>query len=199
MGTFARRQALGLLASTSFAVVTPAFAKKADGPLYKDASAPIDLRVRDLLGRMTLEEKVGQIIALWATKADIMDDLTFSSAKASKAYPNSFGQITRPSDRRGAPNGSNQAGGVGARWRTPADTVAFINAVQKWAINETRLGIPVLFHEESLHGYMATDATMFPMAIGMAGAFDRDLMREVQIGRAVQQECRDRSRMPSSA
>ncbi|WP_336958125.1 glycoside hydrolase family 3 N-terminal domain-containing protein [Sphingobium aquiterrae] len=176
---FARRQALGLFASTSLAATTPAFAK-AGGPLYKDATAPIDLRVRDLLGRMTLEEKVGQIIALWSTKAEIMDDLTFSAAKASKAYPNSFGQITRPSDRRGAPNGSTQAGGVGARWRTPADTVAFIAAVQTWAVNETRLGIPVLFHEESLHGYMATDATMFPMAIGLAGSFDRALMQEVQ-------------------
>jgi beta-glucosidase len=58
--------------------------------------------------------------------------------------------------------------------------VRFINAVQTWAKNETRLGIPVLFHEESLHGYMATDATMFPMAIGLAGSFDRDLMRDVQ-------------------
>jgi len=177
---FGRRQALGLLGSTSLLAAAPLTAKAKSGPLYKDASAPIDLRVRDLLGRMTLEEKVGQIIALWATKADIMDDLTFSPAKASKAYPQGFGQITRPSDRRGAPNGSTQAGGVGARWRTPADTVAFITAVQKWAVEETRLGIPVLFHEESLHGYMATDATMFPMAIGMAGSFDRDLMREVQ-------------------
>ncbi|WP_232476319.1 glycoside hydrolase family 3 N-terminal domain-containing protein [Flavisphingomonas formosensis] len=149
-------------------------------PLYKNASAPIDLRVRDLMGRMTLEEKVGQIIALWATKAEIMDDLTFSPAKASAAYPAGFGQITRPSDRRGAPNGSTQAGGVGARWRTPADTVAFVNAVQRWAVEETRLGIPVLFHEESLHGYMATDATMFPMAIGLAGSFDRQLMQDVQ-------------------
>ncbi|MCI4589899.1 glycoside hydrolase family 3 C-terminal domain-containing protein [Sphingobium sp. BYY-5] len=179
--TLARRQALGLLASTSFLAATPAMAAKGKGgPLYKDAAAPIDLRVRDLLSRMTLEEKVGQIIALWATKADIMDGLTFSPAKASRAYPASFGQITRPSDRRGAPNGSNQAGGVGARWRTPADTVAFITAVQTWATQETRLGIPVLFHEESLHGYMATDATMFPMAIGLAGSFDRQLMREVQ-------------------
>lgn len=178
--TVARREALGLLASTSLFAAVPAMAAKKGGPLYKDASAPIDLRVRDLLGRMTLEEKVGQIIALWATKADIMDDLTFSPAKASKAYPDSFGQITRPSDRRGAAQDSNQAGGVGARWRTPADTVAFITAVQKWAINETRLGIPVLFHEESLHGYMATDATMFPMAIGMAGSFDRQLMQDVQ-------------------
>ncbi|CAM8661401.1 glycoside hydrolase family 3 N-terminal domain-containing protein [Sphingobium sp.] len=178
--SLARRQALGLLASTSFFAAAPAVAARKSGPLYKDATAPIDLRVRDLLGRMTLEEKVGQIIALWATKADIMDDLTFSPAKASQAYPASFGQITRPSDRRGAPDGSQQAGGVGARWRTPADTVAFITAVQTWATQETRLGIPVLFHEESLHGYMATDATMFPMAIGLAGSFDRDLMRDVQ-------------------
>ncbi|MCC4253176.1 MAG: glycoside hydrolase family 3 N-terminal domain-containing protein [Pseudomonadota bacterium] len=168
------------MASTSLLAAAPAVAAKKGGPLYKDASAPIDLRVRDLLGRMTLEEKVGQIIALWATKAEIMDDLTFSPAKASAAYPQGFGQITRPSDRRGAPNGSTQAGGVGARWRTPRDTVAFIEAVQTWAVEETRLGIPVLFHEESLHGYMATDATMFPMAIGMAGSFDRALMREVQ-------------------
>ena len=180
MRDFARRQALGLFASTSLMAAAPAAARGKAGPLYKDASAPIDLRVRDLLACMTLEEKVGQIIALWATKADIMDDLTFSPAKASKAYPDGFGQITRPSDRRGAPNGSTQAGGVGARWRTPADTVAFITAVQKWAMEETRLGIPVLFHEESLHGLMATDATMFPMAIGLAGSFDRQLMEDVQ-------------------
>merc|ERR1711969_529290 len=71
-------------------------------------------------------------------------------------------------------------GGTAANWRTPDQTVDFVNAVQRWAVEETRLGIPVLFHEESLHGYMATDATMFPMAIGMAGSFDRALMREVQ-------------------
>ena len=107
MRDFARRQALGLFASTSLMAAAPAAARGKAGPLYKDASAPIDLRVRDLLACMTLEEKVGQIIALWATKADIMDDLTFSPAKASKAYPDGFGQITRPSDRRGAPNGDH--------------------------------------------------------------------------------------------
>src|SRR3546814_12914484 len=47
-------------------------------------------------------------------------------------------------------------------------------------MEETRLGIPVLFHEESLHGLMATEATMFPMAIGLAGSFDRQLMEDVQ-------------------
>ncbi|WP_206240945.1 glycoside hydrolase family 3 N-terminal domain-containing protein [Novosphingobium terrae] len=175
-----RRQVLGGLLASSAMLAASRAGAAATRPLYKDAAAPVDLRVRDLLSRMTLEEKVGQIIALWATKAQVMDDLTFSPKKASAAYPASFGQITRPSDRRGAPNGSTQAGGVGARWRTPADTVSFINAVQTWARNETRLGIPVLFHEEALHGYMATDATMFPMAIGLAGSFDRQLMHDVQ-------------------
>ena len=58
---------------------------------------------------------------------------------------------------------------AGAR---PHNTVEFINDVQRWALHDTRLGIPVLFHEESLHGYMATDATMFPQAIALAGSFD---------------------------
>jgi beta-glucosidase len=47
-------------------------------------------------------------------------------------------------------------------------------------MHDTRLGIPVLFHEESLHGYMATDATMFPQAIALAGSFDTQLMQDVQ-------------------
>ena len=148
-------------------------------PRYLDAHAPVDERVADLLARMTLEEKVAQMIALWASKEEVMDDLEFSPEMASNAYRDGFGQIARPSDRQGGTGMEEALGGTAARWRTPADTVEFINAVQKWAIEGTRLGIPVLFHEESLHGYMATDATMFPQAIGLAGTFDLELMREV--------------------
>ena len=148
-------------------------------PLYRDAHAPIDKRVTDLLSRMTLEEKVTQMISLWTSKEEVMNDLNFSPEKASKAYQHGIGQITRPSDRQGGTGIADVVGGTAARWRTPADTVKFINAVQKWALEETRLGIPVLFHEESLHGYMAPDATMFPQAIGLAGTFDPELMREV--------------------
>ncbi|MCJ8157910.1 glycoside hydrolase family 3 C-terminal domain-containing protein [Sphingomonas sp. LaA6.9] len=149
-------------------------------PLYKDPQAPVAARVEDLLGRMTLDEKVAQIITLWATKRDIMDELTFNPAKASAAYPHGFGQVGRPSDRRGAtPAGIGPAGGTGARWRSPKDTVDFVNAVQRHALTNTRLGIPVLFHEEALHGYMATDATMFPQAIALASSFDTALMRDV--------------------
>jgi beta-glucosidase len=185
-----RRTLLGWLGTTSVLAMCPDVAGAATStPLYKDSRAPVDLRVRDLLGRMTLEEKVAQIIALWGTKSEIMVDggLDFDPRKASAAYPNGIGQITRPSDRRGGPQVANVAGGTGARWRGGESTIRFVNAVQRWAMNETRLGIPVLFHEESLHGYMAPDATMFPQAIGLAGSFDRELMRDVQavIGREV--------------
>jgi beta-glucosidase len=175
-----RRQVMGWLTSASVAALTPgvAFAREAK-PLYKDARAPIADRVKDLLGRMTLEEKVAQMIALWATKAQIMDGLAFDPAKASAAYPNGIGQISRPSDKRGGPGIVNTEGGTGARWRTPADNIAFNNAAQHWALEKTRLGIPALFHEEALHGFMATEATSFPQAIALAGSFDTDLLRRV--------------------
>lgn len=180
-GAVSRRGVMRLLAAASLTAtafaLSPALA--AARPLYKDPKAPIPLRVEDLLGRMTLEEKVAQLIALWARKADVMDGLTFSAAKAGVAYPDGVGHIARPSDKRGGPGVAQAAGGTAARWRTPDETVAFVNAVQRWATTGTRLGIPVLFHEEALHGYMATDATMFPQAIALAGTFDTDLMRRV--------------------
>src|SRR5690606_702432 len=52
-------------------------------------------------------------------------------------------------------------------------------AAERWAMEETRLGIPILFHEESLHGFAARDATTFPQAIGLASSWDPDLVREV--------------------
>lgn len=159
-------------------------------PLYRNPSVSPLQRAADLLSRMTLEEKAAQLIALWASKADVMDGLEFNPVKASAAWPHGIGQISRASDKRGGPGVGAAAGGVAANWRSPAETVAFVNAVQRWAIEETRLGIPVLFHEESLHGYMATDATMFPQALAMAGSFDTDLVRE--INRVIAREVRVR-------
>jgi beta-glucosidase len=173
-----RRNALkGMAGLSALGALAPlGTLKAADAPpAYKDASLPVEARVKDLLSRMTLEEKVAQMIALWATKADILADGSsdFSAAKAAKAYPNGFGQITRASDRKGAPDIP------GTRWRTSEDTVRLVNEIQRWAVERTRLGIPVLFHEECLHGFMGPDATMFPMAIGLAGSFDPGLVREV--------------------
>lgn len=178
-----RRDVFFWSASVSLLAMVPAAAHAAT-PIYRDPNAPVDLRVDDLLSRMTLDEKVAQLITLSRTKRDVMDDaLAFDPGKASSAYPHGIGQIARPSDRGGAatannnPTGNEPVASTG-RWRAPADTIAFVNAAQTWA-KSTRLGIPILFHEESLHGYMAPTATSFPQAIALAGTFDRDLMQQV--------------------
>jgi beta-glucosidase len=178
-----RREALRLLGGGSLAAIAVTHAPMAFAqarPLYKNPRAPIPDRVADLMRRMTLPEKIAQIRAAWAQKSEMIDELAFNPAKASAAFPDGIGHVTRPSDKRGVPGITGAAGGTAARWRTPRETVEFINALQRWALEDTRLGIPVLVHEESLHGYMATEATMFPQAIGLAGTFDTDLMRRVQ-------------------
>lgn len=146
----------------------------AQTPVYKDPSKPVEARVDDLLRRMTLEEKVAQIMTLWQNKTDVFDDnLEFDPEKAGANYPHGIGQIARPSDRAGAVSPRVM------RRRDAHETVALINAAQKWAIENTRLGIPILFHEESLHGYAAVDATSFPQAIALASTWDPALVEEV--------------------
>ncbi|MEL7690774.1 glycoside hydrolase family 3 N-terminal domain-containing protein [Citromicrobium bathyomarinum] len=161
-------------------VAAPAMAQQvnverpmADAP-YWDSSRPVDERVEDLLQRMTLEEKVAQILTVWDSKADIQGEGdVFDPAKASKVYPNGIGQIARPSDRQG-PSSPR----VVPR-RSIEDSIQYVIDAQKWAMENTRLGIPVLFHEESLHGLAAKDATAFPQAIGLASTWDPALIREI--------------------
>jgi beta-glucosidase len=146
----------------------------AQPPPYKDPRVPIEDRVADLLGRMTLEEKVAQLLSVWLAKTEIFDsDLRFDAAKARARYPNGLGQFARPSDARGAVSPRI------AKGRTPRETVELVNAVQRFALEQTRLGIPVLFHEEALHGYVAPDATSFPQAIAMASAWDPELTQRI--------------------
>ena len=155
-------------------------AKKADAPLYKDAGQPIEARIDDLMGRMTLEEKVMQMQCVWQAKGAIMDDKgEFDATKAQAVYPNGLGMMARPSDRVGV----HAVTGAGDNGATPNrnafETATYINAVQKWAVEQTRLGIPLIMHEESLHGYVARDATSFPQAIGLASSFDPDMAQKI--------------------
>lgn len=145
------------------------------GPaLYKDPQAPLTARVEDLLGRMTLEEKVAQLIALWDSKTEVFDSaLTVDPARLKRRYPNGLGQFARPSDARGPVSPREVPG------RDSGETVELVNAIQNWAVNETRLGIPVIFHEEGLHGYAAVGATSFPQAIALASTWDPELIREI--------------------
>ncbi|MDB5748368.1 MAG: beta-glucosidase [Massilia sp.] len=174
--------AAGLAGLGSIPVVATAAARAGQGgaPLYKKAGAPIDARVNDLLGRMTLEEKIAQMQCLWQKKAGVQNpDTTFSSEKALAAYPNGMGMFARPSDRQRG-DAANVAGDAGETVnRGPRETAEYVNAVQKWAVERTRLGIPVLMHEEALHGYSAREATSFPQSIGLASSFDPALVTRV--------------------
>ncbi|MES3023529.1 MAG: glycoside hydrolase family 3 N-terminal domain-containing protein [Pseudomonadota bacterium] len=158
----------------------PGKAKPEARPLYKNARAPMAARVEDLLARMTLEEKVMQLQCVWQKKTLIQDAATeFSADKAVLRYPNGIGMLARPSDRQKG-QGAEVAGDNGeVRNRTAFETANYVNAAQKWALEQTRLGIPLLLHEEALHGYAARDATSFPQAIGLASSFDTELVTQV--------------------
>ena len=145
----------------------------ADAP-YWDASLPVEQRVADLMSRMTVEEKLAQMISTWTSKAELQDSADFfDPVKASTLYPYGIGFFTRPSDPTGG--GSPRV----IPLRSIEESVRYSNALQKWAREKTRLGIPVLTHEEALHGLAAQDATSFPQAIGLASTWDSDLVREV--------------------
>jgi beta-glucosidase len=142
--------------------------------VYRDASADIDARLDDLLMRMTLEEKVAQIVTIWNDKPELFDaNLQFDLQKTRRRIPDGLGQFARPSDASG-PASPREVPGRDAR-----QTIELVNALQQFATAETRLGIPILFHEEGLHGYAALGATSFPQAIALASSWDPDLVREV--------------------
>src|ERR1700722_6303431 len=143
-------------------------------PVYKDPAAPLEPRCEDLLGRMTLEEKVAQMMSIWDAKAEMFDArLEFDAAKIALKYPNGIGQFARPSDATGPTSPRLLPG------RDVRGTIRLVNALQRYAMTHTRLGIPILFHEEGLHGYAARGATSFPQAIALASSWDPALLRAV--------------------
>jgi len=130
---------------------------------YRNPKLSVERRVDDLLARMTLEEKVGQMLCMWNARRQITDAQgRFDPAKAPKWFKVGIGGIERPSEGRGA--------------RAEAE---FTNAIQRWVKENTRLGIPVIFHEEALHGLQGPEATSFPQAIGLASTWNPDLVERV--------------------
>ncbi|MEO6247503.1 MAG: glycoside hydrolase family 3 N-terminal domain-containing protein [Sphingomicrobium sp.] len=162
----------GLLASALFVTATPIWGASPQTG-YKDASAPIEARVRDLLGRMTLEEKAAQLCSSWFGKGRLLDAQgNFSAEKAATAIPQGIGQFARPHDWAGTSR-------YFERFREIEDSVALVNAIQRFLVEKTRLGIPALFHEEGAHGYLAKDATIFPSPPALGSTWDPDLLAQV--------------------
>jgi len=127
---------------------------------YHNARLPPARRVDDLLSRMTLEEKVAQMMCLWKDKRQITDAQgRFDSTKAPEWFRVGIGRIERPSDGH-----------------TARGQAEFTNAIQQWVKENTRLGIPVIFHEEALHGLQGAEATSFPQAIALASTWNPELV-----------------------
>jgi beta-glucosidase len=133
-------------------------------PPYRDPKLPIEQRVADLLGRMTIEEKVAQALSCNWEKTRLFEEKgrLFSAEKARKFIGHGIGQVTRASDKR-----------------APREMAAFTNAIQKFLTEKTRLGIPAIVHEEALHGFVAAGATSFPQAIALGATFDVALVEEI--------------------
>ncbi|MBI3747383.1 MAG: glycoside hydrolase family 3 C-terminal domain-containing protein [Chloroflexi bacterium] len=129
---------------------------------YRDATLPLDQRVADLLARMTIEEKVAQLGSIWSF--EIVGIGTLNRDNARRLVGNGIGQITRLA---GATN-------LGA-----CDVAALANEVQRFLVEETRLGIPAIIHEESLHGLVSRDAPCFQQSIGSAAAWDPGLVERM--------------------
>ena len=146
---------------------------------YRNPRLPVDQRVADLLGRMTLEEKVAQTQTMWVTTQfkELADDKgNFApDQKTRELLKLGLGQFGAPSQ------GATDAEKAAAPYfgKGPRATALFTNAIQKYVIENSRLGIPVTFHEEALHGLVSPGATSFPQAIALAGTWDLDLVREV--------------------
>jgi beta-glucosidase len=149
--------------------------------LYRDPAQPVERRVEDLLSRMTLDEKVAQLLTIWEQKAKVQAaDGHFDAARASAAFPNGIGGFARPSDYRGVTQSNGAAGAAGETVNRDArQTAEYVDAAQHWAVERTRLGIPILMHEEALHGYVARGATSFPQAIALASTWDPELVTRV--------------------
>jgi len=134
---------------------------------YKNPALPIEKRVHDLLGRMTLQEKAAQMMCIWQKKAETLLDaegnFDLEKAKASFKNGDGIGQIGRPSDA--------------GKGKDPKENAELTNAIQKFFIEHSRLGIPVIFHEECLHGQASVGATSFSQPIGLAATFNPDLLR----------------------
>jgi beta-glucosidase len=171
-----------VMAAIIFGIATAAATNaQPQQPLYKDPRQPVDHRVDDLLSRMTLDEKVAQLETVWESKAKLQTPSgQFSPEFAAKNFPDGIGGFARPSDYRGVTQTNGAAGAAGAAVNRDArQTAEYINAAQHWAVEHTRLGIPILMHEEALHGYVARGATSFPQAIGLASTWDPELVTRV--------------------
>jgi beta-glucosidase len=163
-----------MLLAAATALVVMACGEKT--PLYKDASLSAEERADDLIGRMTVEEKLGQLLCPlgWPMYEKVgADEVRITDAYRKFIQEQHGGMLwgafrADPWTRKTLENGLN-----------PALAVKAYNAFQRYAIDSTRLGIPIILAEEAPHGHMAIGTTVFPTSIGLSATWDPELIRQV--------------------
>ena len=148
------------------------FNKNGVKDVYEDPNAPVEARVKNLLGQMTLEEKSCQMATLYGYGRVLKDSLSTPAWKEAVW-------------KDGIANIDEQLNGVGGgSKRSPHLIYPFsnhakaINQIQRWFVEETRLGIPVDFSNEGIHGLNHTKATPYPAPIGIGSTWNRALVRQ---------------------
>ena len=146
--------------------------QKEQRPAYRNSQLPVEQRITDLLGRMTIEEKVAQLQTSFSAIIHLLDEEgNFDPEKAKKREKEDLG--IPPRKRRG-----------------PKEMAEFNNATQKYSLEYTRLGIPLMTAGEALHGHMAAGGTIFPQAIGLASTWDVELVEQIYTVAAAEMRAR---------
>ena len=167
---------------------------------YLNPELSIEERVEDLISKMTLEEKVGQLKArmlhIWKLFSDLFEGLPDKYAKRldevlfrlfageGELMEALSGNYWKKHWKDVTLEGYKEKYGIGElscvlRPFSPKEGAEFANEIQKYVIENTRLGIPVLIHDECLHGCMAKGSSSFPQSIAMASTWNPELMKEV--------------------
>ena len=165
-------QLIAIPPSPPLAAPSKNLAQLSKGPVlpYKDPQLSIDLRVKDLLSRMTIGEKIRQLDMYWGKEVAHMQ------GHESDAWDE---------QKTAAMLGNSGAGSIHDLYPL---TAAVANDIQHYVMEKTRLGIPVLFIEEGLHGYSGLGSTSFPIPLQLSGAWDTALL--YRVGRAIATETR---------
>ncbi|UCC17077.1 MAG: glycoside hydrolase family 3 C-terminal domain-containing protein [Dehalococcoidales bacterium] len=130
--------------------------------LYKDTSKSIPERVKDLISRMTLDEKIAQIGSISGRPEG--SDKNYLGFMEQGLVKNGIGQMSAPARSTGLP---------------AKELAEYTNTVQKYLVEQTRLGIPAIIHEECINGMRAKGTTVFPQAIGLASTWEPELVEKM--------------------
>src|ERR1700761_3326177 len=159
------------------------FNKNGQMDVFEDPSQPINKRIADLLNQMTVEEKTCQLATLYGYKRVLKEETPAESWK-SEVWKDGIANIDEELN-----NLTSHTDAAPPQYSSPySKHAAAINTIQRWFVEQTRIGVPVDFTNEGIHGLNHDRATSLPAPIGIGATWDRELVRHA--GQVVGREAR---------